>query len=350
MDNTSKTAEKIVPKKDVKELMAKKKSEREAAQANGTYVSLKDKRKNEAMKQEEQKLQESNPAPINDDFTPDTPKPDATPYTPASTPASTNDFVDAQDGLAQLGMDNDTISNALSGDTNAQKSVENGLDAGLAQMAERTNDGLYKPMSKWDYADNAEKIGYVASAISLVLFALSGGTIAPINFSKLTGLDNKYKAYCKQIDQANTLISGAQGQNKAEEVRAGQDVQTAEKAATVDNTAQAQLMKLASNLDTASKKELMDAAYSQDVNKMSDTLDALLAKGFDREQITQIASLFAGQMGITPNQLAAQTAGKWTQVFTEPMEAAGKAVGGAIKAATTSDESVKAYFTKLLKF
>lgn len=348
MEKTSKTADKIVPKKNAKELMAQKKAEREAAQANGTYTSLKDKRKNEAMKQEEQKLQASNPAPINDDFTPDTPKPDATPYTPAEAP--TNDFADAQDGLAQLGMDNDTISNALSGDINAQKSVENGLDAGLAQMAERTNDGLYKPMSKWDYADNAEKIGYVASAISLVLFALSGGTIAPINFSKLTGLDNKYQAYCKQIDQANTLISGAQGQNKAEEVRAGQDVQTAEKAATVDNTAQAQLMKLASDLDTASKKELMDAAYSQDVHKMSDTLDALLAKGFDREQITQIASLFAGQMGITPNQLAAQTAGKWTQVITEPVKAVGDTVGNVIKGATSSDENVKAYFTKLLKF
>ena len=83
---------------------------------------------------------------------------------------------------------------------------------------------------------------------------------------------------------------------------------------------------------------------------MSDTLDNLLAKGFDREQITQIASLFAGQMGITPNQLAAQTAGKWAQAITQPAEAAGKAVGGAIKAATASDENVKSYFTKLLKF
>lgn len=344
MGTKSKTAENIVPKKDGKALLAQKKAEREAAQANGTYKSLKDKRKEQAIQKEEQNLQNSTPAPINDDFQPDTPKPDATPYTP------TNEFTDAQDGLAQLGMDNDTISNALSGDTESQKTVENGLNAGLSQMAERTDDGLYKPMSKWDFANTEEKVGYVASAISLILFALSGGTIAPINFSKLTGLDSKYSAYCKQIDQANTLISGAQGQNKAEEVRAGQDISTAEKAATVDNTAQAQLMKLASNLDTASQKELMNAAYSNDVHRMSDTLDNLLAKGFDREQITQIASLFAGQMGITPNQLAAQTAGKWAQAITQPVEAAGKAVGGAIKAATASDENVKSYFTKLLKF
>lgn len=348
--NTSKTAEKIVPKKDAKAELAKKKAEREAAQANGTYTSLKDKKQeaknNAELAKAEQKMVAEPPVDegINvrqQELTNE--------QNEMKAAAPANDFADAQDGLAQLGMDNDTISNALSGDTNAQKSVENGLDAGLAQMAERTDDGLYKPMSKWDYADNAEKIGYVASAISLVLFALSGGTIAPINFSKLTGLDNKYQAYCNQIDQANTLISGAQGQNKAEEVRAGQDVQTAEKAATVDNTAQAQLMKLASNLDTASKKELMDAAYSQDVHRMSDTLDALLAKGFDREQITQFASLFAAQMGITPNQLAAQTAGKWTQVFTEPVKAVGDTVGKAVKG-VSSDESVKAYFTKLLKF
>jgi len=347
INDTSKTADKIVPKKNGKELLAQKKAEREAAQANGTYTSLKDKRQ-QAKNDAEQKMVAEPPVDEGINIKQNELAEEQKAISEMNAP--TDDFVDAQDGLAQLGMDSNTISNALSGDTNAQKSVENGLDAGLAQMAERTNDGLYKPMSKWDYADNAEKIGYVASAISLVLFALSGGTIAPINFSKLTDLDNKYQAYCKQIDQANTLISGAQGQNKAEEVRAGQDVQTAEKAATIDNTAQAQLMRLASNLDTASKKELMDAAYSQDVHKMSDTLDALLAKGFDREQITQIASLFASQMGITPSQLAAQTAGRWTQVFTEPVKTLGEGVGNAVKAATPSDESVKAYFTKLLKF
>lgn len=75
-------------------------------------------------------------------------------------------------------------------------------------------DGSYTPSdvnpwkadSKFKNADLTGKLSIAATAFSVIVSALSGGNIPPINFNKITGTDEKYQAYLKTVNNWNNTV------------------------------------------------------------------------------------------------------------------------------------------------
>src|SRR5574344_2688207 len=75
-------------------------------------------------------------------------------------------------------------------------------------------DGSYTPSdvnpwkadSKFKNADLTGKLSIAATAFSVIVSALSGGNIPPINFNKRTGTDEKYQAYLKTVNNWNNTV------------------------------------------------------------------------------------------------------------------------------------------------
>lgn len=87
-------------------------------------------------------------------------------------------------------------------------------------------DNPWKQNSQFANGDKSEKLSMIATAFSCIVTALSGGNIPPINFNKIMGVDKKYTAYLKTIDDwNNTVINPA---------RAAKALQTAENENALD--------------------------------------------------------------------------------------------------------------------
>lgn len=266
-----------------------------------------------------------------------------------TTPDASTPDVNTADTAAQLGLDNNTITDALNGDQVSRDALDENVDKASKTIFDTDENGYAKPMSKMSFAEGWEKIAPIATVLSAVLAALSGGTFFPINFSKLTGLDDRYNSYLSLCEEQNKQTMGAAGKNKAEEIRAGQDQGTVEQAANVENAQDKDLLAFKDKLDTNSKvtlsklaheqqKEIMELAAKQDAEALSRKFTELLNQGWDRDQLTKLATIFGAQMAITPNQQAAITFGKFAQPVTE----AANTVVNAVKPGC--DKRIKDFF------
>ena len=228
------------------------------------------------------------------------------------------------DVTSQLGFDSKTITNAINGDQASRDALDENVDKASKTIFDTDEKGYAKPMSKMAFAEGWEKIAPIATGLSIVLAMLSGGAFFPINFSKLTGLDDRYDSYLSLCEEQNRQTMGASAKNTAEGIRAGQDVETANKAAEIENAQDKDLLAFKDKLDTNSKitlskldheqqKEIMQLAANQDAEALSRKFSELLNQGFSREELTTLATAFGAQMGITPNQQAAITFGKFAQ-------------------------------------
>lgn len=241
---------------------------------------------------------------------------------------STKPNANTPDLASQLGLDGNTITNALNGDQASRDALDGNVDKASKTIFDTDENGYAKPMSKMSFAEGWERIAPIATVLSAVLAALSGGTFFPINFSKLTGLDDRYNSYLSLCEEQNKQTMGAAGKNKAEEIRAGQEQETAKQAATIENTQDKDLLAFKDKLDTNSKItlsklaheqqiEIMKLAADQDAEALSRKFTELLNQGFSREELTTLATAFGAQLGITPNQQAAITFGKFAQPINE---------------------------------
>lgn len=306
---------KPIPSKKVERQEAKNNTELEAAEKKLVAEPPVDEginiKQNELTEEQNTLSEMKNSAPVTDASTPD---------------------VNTADTAAQLGLDNNTITNALNGDQASRDALDENVDKASKTIFDTDENGYAKPMSKMSFAEGWEKIAPIATVLSAVLAALSGGAFFPINFSKLTGLDDRYNSYLSLCEEQNKQTMGAAGKNKAEEIRAGQDTGTAEQAANVENAQDKDLLAFKDKLDTNSKvtlsklaheqqKEIMELAAKQDAEALSRKFTELLNQGWDKDQLTKLATIFGAQMAITPNQQAAITFGKFTQPVTETANA-----------------------------
>lgn len=257
--------------------------------------------------------------------------------TTINTPDVNTPDVNTPDIAAQLGLDNNTLSNAMSGDPNARDAIDTNMTEASKSIFEVDEKGYAKPVDKMTFAEGWEKIAPIATVLSGIIFALSGGAFPPINFNKLSGLDDRYQSYLNLCEEQNKLTMGASAKNTAEGIRAGQDVETANAAANIENAQDKDLLAFKDKLDTNSKitlsklaqeqqKEIMQLAAAQDAEALSRKFSELLNQGFSREELTTLATAFGAQMGITPNQQAAITFGKFAQPITETANAVVNAV------------------------
>lgn len=209
-----------------------------------------------------------------------------------------------------------------SGD-NANKTLE---DNGLGKKDE---DGRFKPLmgkSEWAMADKSGKLSMIMTGISVIASALSGGNIIPINFNKISGVDNQYNAYLKVIDDYNnsvinpaaSTVKGAEAFNEKNKLIAD---------FTKDNPGDAELAAKAMNELTAeqqmslanAQKETIAAYASGDVerikaqeqanaNLIGDTIQRLKDENFSDADITKYADImFAHLAAGTPEQQRART-------------------------------------------
>lgn len=263
--------------------------------------------------------------------------------------------IDYADTAAQLGLDNDTLSNALSGDVNARDAIDTNMNEASKSIFEVDEKGYAKPVDKMTFAEGWEKIAPIATVLSGIIFALSGGAFPPINFNKLSGLDDRYKSYLNLCEEQNKLTMGASAKNTAEGIRAGQDVETANAAANIENAQDKDLLAFKDKLDTNSKitlsklaneqqKEIMQLAAAQDAEALSRKFSELLNQGFSREELTTLATAFGAQMGITPNQQAAITFGKFAQPINDTVNTGLNAAKTVATGGIGCDKRIKDFF------
>lgn len=219
-----------------------------------------------------------------------------------------------------------------------------------------------KPLNKWDYADNIQKFGTIATIASFAVSAaaaLAGVTLPPVNFSAFTGLDESYKAYQQLCKDYNDYVVKGRGQNTEEAIRAGQDAATASAAAKINNMqakdlakynndlaehmqgvlTEGQLAVIAANADV--QQAMLKLMYTQDVNKASDAAQALLNKGFSMKDLNKIAQFMKANEGQT-----------WYENILRGVNAAGSVASSIASAAkgTGSDAGTKNMFKRMIGF
>lgn len=218
-----------------------------------------------------------------------------------------------------------------------------------------------KPVNKWDYADNIQKFGTIATIASFAVSAaaaLAGITLPPVNFSAFTGLDESYKAYQQLCKDYNDYVVKGRGQNTEESIRAGQDETIASTAAKINNMqakdlakynndlaehmqgvlTEGQLQVIAANADV--QQAMLKLMYTQDINKAGDAAQALLNKGFSMKDLNKIAQFMKANEGQT-----------WYENILRGVNAAGSVAGStsAVKN-TTPDAGTKNMFKRMIGF
>lgn len=220
-----------------------------------------------------------------------------------------------------------------------------------------------KPLNKWDYADNIQKFGTIATIASFAVSAaaaLAGVTLPPVNFSAFTGLDESYKAYQQLCKDYNDYVVRGSGQNTEEAIRAGQDEAIAAAAAKINNMqakdlakynndlaehmqgvlTEGQLEVIKANADV--QQAMLKLMYTQDINKAGDAAQALLNKGFTMKDLNKIAQFMKANEGQT-----------WYENILRGINAVGSAAGSvvsAVKGDGTSDAGTKNMFKRMIGF
>lgn len=225
-----------------------------------------------------------------------------------------------------------------------------------------------KPLNKWDYADNIQKLGTIATIASFAVSAaaaLAGVTLPPVNFSAFTGLDESYKAYQQLCKDYNDYVVKGRGQNTEEAIRAGQDEATATAAAKINNMqakdlakynndlaehmqgvlTEGQLAVIAANADV--QQAMLKLMYTQDINKAGDAATALLNKGFSMKDLNKIAQFMKANEGQTwyENILrGVNTVGSVAGSIASAVKGTGTGTG------TGSDAGTKNMFKRMIGF
>ena len=219
-----------------------------------------------------------------------------------------------------------------------------------------------KPVSKWEYADNIQKFGTIATIASFAVSAaaaLAGIALPPVNFSAFTGLDESYQQYQKLCKDYNDYVVRGRGQNTEESIRAEQDEATAAAAAKINNMqakdlakynndlaehmqgvlTEGQLEVIKANADV--QQAMLKLMYTQDINKAGDAAQALLDKGFTMKDLNKIAQFMKANEGQT-----------WYENILRGVNAAGSVASSITSAAkgTGSDAGTKNMFKRMIGF
>ena len=248
--------------------------------------------------------------------------------------------------------------------TPEQKKKAAGNAMGL--ISTRDKDGVVKPVNKWDYADNIQKFGTIATIASFAVSAaaaLAGVVLPPVNFSTFTGLDESYKEYQQLCKDYNDYVVRGRGKNKEEEIRAEQDEAIAEAAAKINNMQEKDLAKYSNDLAehmqgvlTEGQLELIKAnadvqramfklMYVQDINRDPDAMQALLDRGFTMKDLQKYAQFIKSKEGQT-----------WYENFLRGFNAAASGVGAVTSAVRgtgsnpPSDAGTKIMFKRMIGF
>lgn len=264
-------------------------------------------------------------------------------------------------GVVEEPTQEDVESIGLTPDATPEQKVEAANKAmSIISVGDKTG---VKPLNKWDYADNIQKFGTIATIASFAVSAaaaLAGITLPPINFSAFTGLDESYKAYQQLCKDYNDYVVKGRGQNTEEAIRAGQDEATASAAAKINNMqakdlakynndlaehmqgvlTEGQLEVIAANADV--QQAMLKLMYTQDVNKAGDAAQALLNKGFSMKDLNKIAQFMKANEGQT-----------WYENILRGVNAAGSVAGSiasAVKNTTSSDAGTKNMFKRMIGF
>ena len=263
-------------------------------------------------------------------------------------------------GVVEEPTQEDVESIGLTPDATPEQKVE-AADKAMSIISVGDKTGV-KPMNKWDYADNIQKFGTIATIASFAISAaaaLAGVTLPPVNFSAFTGLDESYKAYQQLCKDYNDYVVKGRGQNTEEAIRAGQDEATASAAAKINNMqakdlakynndlaehmqgvlTEGQLAVIAANADV--QQAMLKLMYTQDINKAGDAAQALLNKGFSMKDLNKIAQFMKANEGQT-----------WYENILRGVNAAGSVAGSVASAAkpTPSDAGTKNMFKRMIGF
>ena len=231
---------------------------------------------------------------------------------------------------------------------------------GLISIGDK--DGVVKPVNKWDYADNIQKFGTIATIASFAVSAaaaLAGVVLPPVNFSAFTGLDESYQQYQKLCKDYNDYVVRGRGQNTEESIRAKQDEATAAAAAKINNMqakdlakynndlaehmqgvlTEGQLEVIKANADV--QQAMLKLMYTQDINKAGDAADALLKKGFTMKDLNKIAQFMKANEGQT-----------WYENILRGINAVGSVVSSIKGTGSdgTSDAGTKNMFKRMIGF
>lgn len=263
-------------------------------------------------------------------------------------------------GVVEEPTQEDVESIGLTPDATPEQKVD-AADKAMSIISVGDKTGI-KPMNKWDYADNIQKFGTIATIASFAVSAaaaLAGVTLPPVNFSAFTGLDESYKAYQQLCKDYNDYVVKGRGQNTEEAIRAGQDEATAAAAAKINNMqakdlakynndlaehmqgvlTEGQLAVIAANADV--QQAMLKLMYTQDVNKAGDAAQALLDKGFSMKDLNKIAQFMKANEGQT-----------WYENILRGINAAGSVAGSVASAVkgTSSDAGTKNMFKRMIGF
>lgn len=223
--------------------------------------------------------------------------------------------------------------------------------------------GVVKPMSKWDYANNIQKFGTIATIASFAVSAaaaLAGVTLPPVNFSAFTGLDESYQKYQQLCKDYNDYVVRGRGQNAEEAIRAEQDEATAAAAAKINNMQAKDLAKYSNDLaehmqgvltegqlelikaNADVQRAMMQLMYVQDINRAPDAMQVLLDHGFTMKDLNKYAQFMKASEGQT-----------WYENFLRGINAAGSVVSsvkGTSSGTGTSDAGTKNMFKRMIGF
>lgn len=280
----------------------------------------------------------------------------ATEVAPKVTPTEDQDIT----GLVEEPTQEDVESIGLTPDATPKQKAE-AADKAMSIISIGAKTGTVKPVNKWDYADDIQKFGTIATIASFAVSAaaaLAGITLPPVNFSAFTGLDESYKAYQQLCKDYNDYVVKGRGQNTEEAIRAEQDEETAAVAAKINNMqakdlakynndlaehmqgvlTEGQLEIIAANADV--QQAMLKLMYTQDINKAGDAAQALLNKGFSMKDLNKIAQFMKANEGQT-----------WYENILRGVNAMGSVTDSIASATkpTTSDASIRNMFKKMIK-
>lgn len=264
-------------------------------------------------------------------------------------------------GVVEEPTQEDVESIGLTPNATPEQKVE-AADKTMSIISIGDKTGVVKPVNKWDYADNIQKFGTIATIASFAVSAaaaLAGVTLPPVNFSAFTGLDESYNAYQKLCKDYNDYVVKGRGQNTEEAIRAEQDAATATAAAKINNMqakdlakynndlaehmqdvlTEGQLAVIAANADV--QQAMLKLMYTQDVNKAGDAAQALLNKGFSMKDLNKIAQFMKANEGQT-----------WYENILRGVNTAGSVASSIASAAkgTGSDAGTKNMFKRMIGF
>lgn len=276
--------------------------------------------------------------------------------TPQATPelnfGSTSKRQDAINKQAQV-----AVNKVASGETPSEEESKN-AQSSLSELKQKYTDERMKALAE----TQPDKFSTIATIMSALITAATGGAIPFIPFNGITGNDQKI-AYFNKINAtfASQMSDLATDVNKLEQQRAKEatsdettlknaqqfakeegarktdaDVYKAER----EKQNQAELLTLEndlrkdySSLNAEQQQQLMNLAQDLQNKSKAESIkylqNAVKSGNFSNAELKQIASvLSAYEKGMTPSQVAATTVNAWTSAGTKVVDSVGGVLHG----------------------